>query len=36
MSSTDDRHGDEQTENALAAAWTKNHPPKPETNEETE
>lgn len=33
MSSTDERHGDEQRETALAAAWSKNHP-KPDTTEE--
>ena len=30
MSSTDDRHGDEQTDTRLAAEYAKNHP-KPDT-----
>ena len=31
MSSTDDRHGDEQTDTRLAAEYTKNHPkPQPD------
>lgn len=30
MSSTDDRHGDEQTDTRLAAEYANNHPPKVE------
>lgn len=33
MSSTDDRHGDDVRETALAAEYAKNHP-KPDTTEE--